>query len=223
MSDFDPIAEPDPARPECAAGQAALQRLLDGETDWDSPEAAAHRATCVACREELVLAGSLPKPSAVVVPADLTDRVLNRALAARQRSRITRFAGVGAAIAASVVVAIIAFRPPPAPTPEQGVAIVPAPKVDPPQPAPAKSLGESVSEARDAIVSLTNRAVETKDRSARLLPNPQMPDTPDVGERLEPLADARTGAARSVEPIGDSARRAFNLFIRAADPPQRRN
>jgi hypothetical protein len=224
MIDFDPIAEPDPARPECAAGQAALQRLLDGEADWDSPEAAAHRSSCQACREELVLAGAITKPQQVVVPAGLSDRVLNRALVARRRGRIIRYAGVGAALAASVVVAIIAFRPPTTPDTKQGpVAIVPAPKVDPPHVTPAKPLGDSVTEAREAIASLTRRAVETSDQSARLLPKPGMPETPDVGERLEPLADARTGAARSVEPMRDSARRAFNLFIRAADPPERRD
>ena len=43
------------------------------------------------------------------------------------------------------------------------------------------------------------------------------------GEGLEPLADARTGAARSVEPIRDSARRAVNFFLRAADPPSRKD
>jgi hypothetical protein len=35
------------------------------------------------------------------------------------------------------------------------------------------------------------------------------------------LADARTGAAKSVEPLRNSARRAVNLFLRAADPPNR--
>jgi hypothetical protein len=225
MTDFDAIAEPDPARPECAAGRIALQRLLDGEPDWDSVDAAAHRATCQACREELALAGVLSKPAPPVVPAGLADRVLDRALAARRRSRAIRFAGAALTLAASVVVAIVVFRPP-APAPEPSpVAVVPAPKVEPPAPpeSTAKPLGDSVAEAREAIAALTRRAVETSDQSARLLPRPGMPETPDVGDRLEPLADARSGAARSVEPIGSSARRAFNLFIRAADPPDRRD
>jgi hypothetical protein len=224
MTDFDPIADSDPARPECAVGQAALQRLLDGEVDWDSPEAAAHRANCPPCREELLLAGALMKPAPVIVPAGLADRVLDRAMSARRRTQAARFIGAALALAASVVIAIVIFRPP-APTPEPSpVVVAPAPKVDAPVPtAPPKPLGDSVTEAREAIAALTRRAVETTDESTRLLPKPGMPDTPDVGERLEPLADARTGAARSVEPIGSSARRALNLFIRAADPPERRD
>jgi hypothetical protein len=48
-----------------------------------------------------------------------------------------------------------------------------------------------------------------------------MPDMPDTGDGLEPLADAQAGAARSVDPIKSSARRALNLFMRAADPPNK--
>ena len=51
--------DPDPARPECAVGQDALHRLLDGETAWDSAEAAAHRVTCSPCREELAPRGGI--------------------------------------------------------------------------------------------------------------------------------------------------------------------
>jgi hypothetical protein len=66
-------------------------------------------------------------------------------------------------------------------------------------------------------------AAETRDGSARLLPSPKMPELPDTGEHLEPLADARTGAARSVEPLTSSARRAVNFILGAADPPSRPN
>lgn len=228
MSDLDPITDPDPARPGCAAGQAALQRLLDGEPAWDTPEAAAHRASCTDCREELALAGSLARlPADVVVPAGLTDRVVSSAVAAHRRRRVLRYGGIGVALAASVLVAVVAFRPWETKEPQPGpVAVLPPkPEPVPPQPAPAppKPLGESVAEARDALVSLTKRtANETRDQSALLVPAPKMPEPTDPAEGLEPLADARTGAARSVEPIAGSARRAFNFFLKAADPPDRR-
>lgn len=230
MSDPDPIADPDPARPGCAAGQAALQRLLDGEPAWDAPGAAAHRASCPDCREELALAGSLVRvPADVVVPAGLADRVLSSAVAAHRRRRLLRYGGIGVALAASVLVAVVAFRPRDQEEPQPGpVAVLPPPRPEPvpPQPAPAppKPLGESVAEARDALVSLTRRtANETRDQSALLVPNPKMPEPADPSEGLEPLADARAGAARSVEPITGSARRAFNFFLKAADPPDRPN
>src|SRR2546423_4111111 len=99
MTDFDPIAEPDPARPGCERGQSALQRLLDGDPNWDSPEAAAHRAACADCREELALARSMARlPATVTVPAGLTDRIVRRAISARRRRNMARIAGVGAAL-----------------------------------------------------------------------------------------------------------------------------
>src|SRR5262249_45064592 len=99
-----------------------------------------------------------------------------------------------------------------------------APKVDPQiANGPTKPLGESVSEARDAIVSLASRtATETRDQSTKLMPTAKMPEPPVGDNRLEPLAEARTGAARTVEPIRDSARRALSFFARAAEPSQRR-
>ena len=219
MSDFEAIPESDPARPGCEPAQAALQRLMDGEADWDRPEAAAHRVACVECREELALAKMLPgamTPS--VVPWDLTGRVLGAAMASQRRRRIARFAGVGTALAASVLVAIIVLQPSPQMIMEMpSVTVAPRPKDDG---VAAKPLGETVSEARDAIVSLTRRtAAETRETSSNLVPNPKLSDKSDTGDGLEPLADAQAGAARSVEPIRTSARRALNLFLRAADPP----
>lgn len=222
MAGFEPSNEI--TRPECAAGQVALQRMLDGEANWDSREAAAHRAMCLPCREEMALAGSLTQTQSLVVPAELTDRILNSAVSARRQATVARWAGVGVALAASVVIAVVVMRPPQSKQEVRSVAIAPAkriepsaPKVDPPRP-----LGDSMNEARDAIVSLTKRtATETRDQSAMLVPKPKMPEPPAPGGAMEPLADARAGAERSVEPIRNSARRALNFFARAADPPQR--
>jgi hypothetical protein len=220
MSEPDLIAD-DPTRPGCEAGQAALHRLLDGEPAWDTPEAAAHRAACVDCREELALARSFAAlPAAVVVPAELGGKVLQAAVTASRRRRLYRSAGVGMALAASVLVAVFLAQPTPQTVSESRmVARVPEPKNTG---AAQKPLGESVSEARDAIVALTKRAAdETRETSATLLPNPRLVSTPDMGGGLEPLTDAQAGAARSVEPIRTSARRALNLFLRAADPPNK--
>ena len=57
MTPFDPIPpDADLDRPGCEAGRAALQRMLDGDAAWDTPEADAHRTICADCREELALA-----------------------------------------------------------------------------------------------------------------------------------------------------------------------
>src|SRR5262245_22609480 len=233
MTDFDPIAESDPTRPNCAAAQTAVQRWLDREPDWDTPEAAAHRAGCAECRDELVLARSMCRVVApVVVPGELSARVLNASVAAHRRRQRIRWAGAALAVAASVVIAVVALRPGPGPnrTPDPSVDRVPTPVVvipprksdESPAVAMNKPLGESVSEAADAIVSLTRRtASEPKERITVLLPQPRLLGPGEPDERLDPLADAGTGAARSVEPIKDSARRALNFLVRAADPPAR--
>jgi len=226
MNDFEPTPETDPARSECAGSIAALQSLLDGEHYWDTADAASHRAICLVCREELTLAGSLNRlTSDVVVPTQLGDRVLEGALRSRRLRVYGRFFASVTALAACVLVAVFAFRKDEVPDPGTGVvAILPAPKPDPlPKIEPKKPLGESMSEARDAIVNLTIRtANETKDQSNRLAATPKMPTAKNPGEGLEPLADVRTGASRSVEPVQNSAKRAFNFLIRAADPPDRR-
>src|SRR5688572_11292659 len=219
MTDLDPTT--DPARPGCEPAQAALHRLLDVDPTWDSPEAVAHRAGCAACREELALAclmaGALTPPAA---PADLSGRVLAVAIASHRRRRVTWYAGVGSALAASVLVSVVTLQPQPQTVTEHSTVAASPRKKD--EPVPNRPLGEAVSEARDALVSLTRRtATETRQTSASLIPSPKLPDMPGAGDGLEPLADAQAGAARSVDPITASARRAVNLFLRAADPPNK--
>src|SRR5262249_24898710 len=166
MTEFDPIAESDPTRPGCAAAQAALQRLLDREPDWDTPEAVAHRAGCAECREELALARSIGRfVTPVVVPSELSGRVLSASVAAHRRRQRIRSASAAVAVAASVAIAVIALRPGPAPNPTPvpspgreptPVVVIPPPKPnDTPALVKEKPLGESVSEAADAIVSPT--------------------------------------------------------------------
>ena len=219
MTDFDPTT--DPARPGCEPAQAALQRLLDGEPAWDAPGATTHRAGCAACREELALArlmaGALRSPAA---PSDLGARVLRAAINSGRRRRIRRYAGVAGALAASVLLAVETLQPQPQTITERpSVAALPRAKDET---VPNKPLGEAVTEAREALVALTRRtATETRQTSAGLIPNPKLPDMPGSGDGLEPLADAQAGAARSVDPITTSARRAVNLFLRAADPPNK--
>jgi hypothetical protein len=227
MADFDPTTERDLTRPGCEPGQTALQRLLDGEPAWDTSEAAAHRGRCTDCREELALARSFGRLATdVVVPASLTERLVTKSVQAHRARRARSYLAVAVALAASVLVVVFATRPwgEPTPEPEPSVAYVPPPAgpTAPDETPQGRPLGEAVSEARDALVSLTRRtANEPGERVGQLLPTPKLPDGPDAGADLQPLADARTGAARSVEPITDSARRAMNFLLRAADPPDR--
>jgi hypothetical protein len=216
MIPFDLTPDSDLDRPGCEAGRAALQRMLDGEPAWDAPEAEAHRAACADCREELALARGFVRLPAPVVPSGLTNRILDTAVSDRRRRRRLRFAGAGMSLAASVLVGIFAVqsRVRTQAVSEGSYALI-QPKAE-----PQKPLGDAVAEARDALVALSKRtANETRDRSALLIPTTKFPPMPDGDERLEPLADARSGASRSMEPFAASARRAVNFFLKAADTP----
>jgi hypothetical protein len=221
MNQFDPPGTRDLDRPGCEPARLALQRLLDGDTNWDDAEAASHRTGCIPCREELVLAnGMVGAVRPALLPAGLADRLVGAATSDRRRRRLLRLVGGSAALAASVLIAVAAVRPTPQTLTEQPTLA----KLSPPRPEPErpKPLGESVAEAREALAALSRRAAaETRQTSGNLIPNPDLPDMPGTGDRLEPLADVQTGAARSVDPIKSSARRALNLFLRAADPPNK--
>ncbi len=209
MKSFDPITEPDPSRPGCEAGQVALQSMLDGVADWDSAEASEHRANCVDCREELSLARSFVQLPQAIVPSGLADRVFVAADADRRYRRRARFIGAGFSLAATLLVAAFAIR---SRVPADSAIIASgtiSPKVVAVEPKP---LGDSVAEARDALVQLTKRtANETRERSALFVP--KLPDRLEADDRLDPLADASAGAAKSVEPFAASAKRAVTFFL----------
>jgi len=225
MTDFDPTNDNDLSRPGCEPGQAALQRFLDGEADWDTPDASAHRAACVACRDDLAFARSIRQLTPPPPPVNLGPLLLTAVVSDHRRRRFVRLAVAWAALAASVVIAVIAFRPSNNAHNQPNPEVVVAPKSNKaPTPEPPRPIGDSVAEARDAIVTLTKRtASETRDGSARLLVSPKLPDLPDTGDNLEPLADAGSGAAKSFEPVASSARRAVNFFLRPGEPPARQN
>lgn len=220
MNEPNPNLDFPPLRPECAPAQEALQRLLDGDTAWDSPEAAQHRDECPACRDDMALArelvGTAPCLSAAaVVPAALGPRIFHASVVDRRRRRLVRWMGAGSVLTASFALLFL-LRPPV----EQSIRTE---RTTSPLAAavPAKPLKTAVSEAREAMLALTMRtATDTRDTSVRLLP--PLPDAPEpMNVNLdEPLADAQAGARKSVQPLAVSAKRAMNLFLKTDLPTQ---
>lgn len=206
-TDFDPSDD----RRECQPAMAALQRLLDGEPLGDVAQVEMHRSTCVDCREEWALAHQLLRPiPAIVVPSGLVEASLSAVLADRRSSRRRRWMGAAMALAASVAIAVVVVRPP---VDRQQVALV---SIDP-KPAPVvaakKPNTDPIADARQALASLS-RSLPSTIETPRL--NLDMTDPVDP---LEPLADARNGAERSIQPFADSARRAVNLFLSPTSRP----
>jgi hypothetical protein len=203
MTDDRPLTMP----PACAAFDATVQRVLDG----DLPPAAlaeAHALDCHECRElagatRVLLEGLATIPSPVP-PADFADRIVPAAVAERKRSADRRWTARVAAftLAASVLTAFVLANPwrPTAPRSQEMVAVTKTPP----------SVAKSFAEAGSAFVSLTKRAADESFAPAKsLFANIDLPKpTPAVAPPDAP------DAASAVRPITNTAKRALNLFIR---------
>ncbi len=212
----------------CTEFQETLNLLLDGQA-VDRTAFDQHAAACPQCREWQVAAERLQLglrlfPS-IASPVGLSQRIVSQVLRDR-RQRLLRqrsFAWAGA-LAASLMLALggyvrlqtsreaeIAAR-----------ANVPVPEVE--QPATvvaAPSLRDSVAEAGNAVVSLTRRTADDTVEQTRFLltvPIPPMDDATALQETLDTptrsLREAGQGVSAGLEPITNSARRAFDLFLR---------
>jgi hypothetical protein len=207
----------------CLQCQQLLQDRLDGLTAIDTAEMNRHLAACAACQGSFAAAGRLEEGLRLLAPPAppprLSDRIVTAVLdAQRRRRRVRRFARVGLAVAASLLL-VLTFAdhrplppaPTPAPTPE-------APLVQKEEP----TLRERVAEASTAVVDLAGRtADETVGQSRLLLPvvmvappleTPADPLSP-METPMRSLREAGQGVSAAFEPVADSARRAFGMVL----------
>jgi hypothetical protein len=218
-----------PTSPEfCSAFRDALQAYLDGETGVLAAECEAHRAACAACRAEFAAAVALRdyyhRRSEIPLPAELTDRLVAAVLtdkASVQRGRqFTRLMVTALAIAACLLLAMSIgnrFWHTRAPTP---IAPAPAPdSVAKDQKSNRMSVDESLASAGNALASLARRSANAPIEPPKLIPeNSKFALNAPLPDAMEPaaqsLAEIRQGASSGFEPLGRTARRAFNLFLR---------
>ncbi len=222
----------------CDDCRQRMQACLDGEPPGgDGVEE--HVAACPACRALNAAArclriGLLAAP-ALTPPTGLAERIVAGVLAdrrGRQRSRRRLILGsIGLAAAASLVVAfLLPARGPnpvaPRPPDRETVAVEPVPpKPGPDSPAPRPSLNDNVAEATSAVASLARRTADQTLTSGQIFfPDVplEMPPEPGLAAPLEPpaqsLREAGNGVANGLGPVADSARRAFDLFLRDMPP-----
>lgn len=204
----------------CAECRGLVQQEADGEEFLGRAALDQHLHACAACRAfraglarvvEAVRHDAPPTPS-VDFQARLLDAVLaDRAAPVPTPERGGSFLPWAAllALAASVLVGV-GLNLWQAPTPEPSF-------VEQPQPAPG-NLRDSVREAGTALTALTTRtADEVVDQTLRLLPNvptPTLANLDPMEPPGRPLAQAGQTVAGGLEPVTDSARRAFDLFLR---------
>jgi anti-sigma factor RsiW len=213
----------------CLECEARLQDQLDGLDlpDVEDTAVCAHLRTCTACRERHAAAQRLLKGlSLLAAPrpgAGLTDRILAAVLQDQRKRRLLRRPVlIGLALAASLAaVALVGYfwprtQPPTAPTPGP-VEVTEIP-----------SLRATVAEAGSVLSAFTARtADETVAQTQMLLPpvpNPMMPEVhlgQTLDEPMRSLAETGQGVSTGLEPVTNSVKRAFGLFLRdlpALDP-----
>jgi hypothetical protein len=218
----------------CAECQEYWQQILDGRPEAGAASFAEHMAACPACgqwntavrrmRDGLRLVAAPP------VPSDFAQRVAERVIAdqvGRQRQRRRWFAS--AALAASLFLAVFAgyrWINSKEPGPVSPGPVADGGKGAPEAPTPAPSPRASVTEAGEAVASLSRKATEETVEQTRLLwPVATAPlsfDGIDLQTPLDPsaqsLREAGQGVSSGLEPVANSARRAMNLFWRELPP-----
>jgi hypothetical protein len=217
----------------CHASRQLMQERLDGES-VESPEWLEHLQQCPDCRtleaaSRRLLEG-IRQLAAPLPPPDLASRIADRIVLDRRRARrrARRRWAVTLALAACLFIAL-ALRLDWRGQPTDGEGRHPAPVAQntPSQEDPAgqpPSLREAVTEASAALAALTSHtADETVESTRWLVPKVSAADLPRVDlETIEPptgpLREAGEGVSAGLEPVTNSARRAFGLFLRELPP-----
>jgi predicted anti-sigma-YlaC factor YlaD len=215
----------------CHECQDWLQRRLDGAAPARSSALEQHLAECHSCRTlhasgQALLEG-LKAVRSPVPPVHLSERLARMVLQDREvrRRRVRLRLGVTAALAASILVMALVgqFLPPLRHSTGSGHQRIAkennevgfgTDKADAFPP-----LGQSIEDARQAVVSLSELWAERAKKQATIL----LPADVDVGPipsmtaSLEPAAQSLQkvgqGALDSMEPVAMSARRALTYFL----------
>ena len=220
--------------PQCRQVQEALQRYLDnGEGDF-SPELQAHRSACAICQSQfqaaVLLHGAVkrlpsPEPSPVWTNATIAA-VLAASVPGVQHRRMVWTIVAWGTIAAALLLAVGLWRPwsERATVGEGTLAKAPALPV---------YVDKGVNEARSLVADLTRRTADGAVQPTRNLLPADVPPSPlavkdSLPRAVEPATDSleeiRQGAASGLEPMANSARRAFAMFLKEvpALPPERK-
>jgi hypothetical protein len=185
-----------------------LQRRLDSAGTAMPASVAEHTRDCADCRERIQAANqlltALGTRSARRIPTPLmTERIIRAVERDRRQLRLRRWAAVGTALAAAVVLAVWLSNA------AQRSATAP-------------SLRRDAVDAGQAVASFSKRAaIETVGESRLLVPQIEMPKIVNSSLALAaaPIESAGRTMADGLQPVANSARRALNLFFNEPAPP----
>lgn len=218
----------------CSDCQELLQQSLDGTPLANRATFDRHVAECSECRgwhaAAQRLTAGLRLLAAPVPPPGLTARIVSGVLAERfARQRFRRQLTVGAALAASLLVAALGgyfWTRSADVNPAPSGAVPPVAIANPAETPPPPSLRDSVAEAGSAVANVTRRTADSTVEQARQLlpavPTPALSEVSVLEQTLDPparsLREAGQGVSAGMEPVTSSARRALDLFLREIPP-----
>jgi hypothetical protein len=221
----------------CFEFQNLWQQRLDGDCRADPGVLDRHLAACADCRAFHAAAARLEQGikllELAVPPEGSSRRIVERVLADRRSRRgIPRRAVVGAALAASVLVAafVVYFRWSENRTTPRGVDLPVAMPERQPDPAPAEELEQHVADAGNALLGIWNRTTDQALEPGRaLLPSTvEVPTLADAGpwpnplEQPMPTLSAATQGVSEFEPVVSLGRfvNYFRQDLPSLDPKQ---
>lgn len=209
--------------PSCRPTVGHLQRVLDGEGPAAALDIDEHARTCALCRSRIaaarLLQSSLATPLESPVPSGFADRILasvrdDRQAQVRQRTFLVA-TGLGAALAASLLLVGWLNRSPKAISEHPGNNMVQAA----PETRPVR-IGDEFSKVGQAILGSSRPITEPVGRAPEMFSHLANSLTPSAApaEDFEParrsLTELPDAARASLEPVTDTAQKAFSRLIR---------
>jgi len=204
----------------CVACRSLLQRELDGEPRIDGSRLEAHLRACGDCRAFRAglrrLAEFAARQPVAPPPADFAARMTALVLADRVRpepapvpSRPSRTWLLALAASLLVGLGFLGWTLTPRDGRPEPIVVIRPPET------PPETLRESMREAGSALANLTSKtADEMVERTRHLLPSVTPPSLPAIEPSATSLTQAGSAVAEGFEPVTNSARRAFDLFLR---------
>jgi hypothetical protein len=213
----------------CEEYRDLLNRHLDGELRADAlPDHARQCADCAALyRGAQRLSRAIPYLKPPTPPRELKDLILLELRDANRRRLTLRVHLTATAFAAAMLLIVLVpsfFWPRPPRTKSADLAVVVDTQPAPEQ--PQANLRDTVNQAGQAFTQLTARkADETVGQTKSLWPMVTPPDDwdrpPQIEPATRPLTETSQSAVAAIEPVTNSAKRAFGMLLRDVQPLDR--
>ena len=211
-----------PIPPECGPTVVRIQSVLDRVHPASILSADVHASSCAACRSRV--ASALRMIELFAEPVSVRPGFADLILAEVAQDRRTRFRRKAAAVfggfAMAAAIGLALWMNQPKDTSIAKQEALPAPQQ--PAPVPPIRVNDELARATEAIRESTRAIAEPAEAAPRLVASltdtllkaPTVPVGYDLGPAGQSLADIPDAAKSGLEPVGNTAQKAFNRLLR---------